>query len=317
MALMLQSQLIHLRNSLDCAIHVQLEYSGDNMLQRPMALITLSLAATALAACTSLDQATQSTPGADADPQLSTDAPDEAATPPAFFVDWTDRAIDSRWYLSNHNMKNGQWQSDWRSKNVVALPNGLNLKMTSKAPVNGTWPWAGAEIQYRQRIGFGEYQMIVRAAEGSGLTSGFFTYTGPYYGTETSEIDVRFVGNSPNEVQFNAHAGNLNAGLMRYPLDFDTTKNFALYSFTWAPDRITWYVNGEFAHEVTADNFNIPQEPGILFSNVFHSRNTQAVGEADFQDGATATYRCMSYRPLDDTSSRTCADAYESYITGE
>jgi beta-glucanase (GH16 family) len=287
------------------------------MMQRLKTLAVVSLASTALAACTSLDQDAQPSVNAETTAQPASSAPDEGATRPAFFVDWTERAIDSRWYVSNHDMKNGQWESDWRSKNVVALPNGLNLKMTSKAPVNGTWPWAGAEIQYRERLGFGEYQMIVRAAEGSGLTSGFFTYTGPYYGTETNEIDVKFVGKSPNEVHFNAHSGNLNAGLMKYPLDFDTTKNFALYSFIWTPDRITWYVNGEFAHEVTADNFNIPQEPSILFTNVYQARNKELVGEPNFQNGATASYRCMSYRPLDDSSSRTCADVYDSYITGE
>lgn len=287
------------------------------MMQRLKTLAVVSLTSTALAACASLDQDAQSSASAGTDAQSTPSATVDGATLPAFFVDWTERALNSRWYVSNHDTKNGQWASDWRSKNVIALPNGLNLKMTSKAPVNGTWPWAGAEIQYRRRLGFGEYQMIVRAAEGSGLTSGFFTYTGPYYGTETNEIDVKFVGKSPNEVQFNAHSGRLNAGLMKYPLDFDTTKNFALYSFIWAPDRITWYVNGEFAHEVTADNFNIPQEPSILFANVYQARNKEWVGEPNFEDGATASYRCMSYRPLDDSSSRTCADVYDSYITGE
>ena len=284
---------------------------------RLKALAVLSMASAALAACTSTGPAGQTSTSSDTAAQSQTLASAEQAVRPAFFVDWTAHPIDSRWYVSNHNMKNGQWQSDWRAKNVVALPNGLNLQMTAKAPTNGTWPWAGGEIQYRQRLGFGEYQMIVRAAEGAGLTSGFFTYTGPYYGTDTNEIDVRFVGKAPNEVHFNAFSGHRDAGLMKYPLDFDTTKNFALYSFIWAPDRITWYVNGEFAHEVTAENFNIPQEPSILFANVYQSRNEDLVGEPDFQEGATASYRCMSYRPLDDTNSRTCADAYESYITGE
>ena len=282
------------------------------MMLRLKAIAIASLASTMLTACTSWDEDTRTTTSTNATPS----AYDEGVTPPAFFVDWTQRAISSSWYLSNHDMKNGPQRSDWRSKNIAALPNGLNLKMTPKGTVNGNWPWAGAEIQHRQRLGFGEYQMIVRAAEGSGLASGFFTYTGPYYGTETNEIDVKFVGKSPNEVHFNAHSGNLNAGLMKYPLDFDTTKNFALYSFVWAPDRITWYVNGEFAHEVTADNFNIPQEPSILFANVYQGSNIDEVGEATFKDGATATYRCMSYRPLEDTTSRTCAEAYESYVSG-
>lgn len=275
----------------------------------------LSLASTTLAACASMEN--------DNPPATSTSvtAPTATATTepvePAFFVDWTQAPIDSRWYVSNHNLKHGPWESDWRSQNVVALPNGLNLKMTEKTPSNGEWPWAAGEIQYRQRLGFGEYQMIVRAAEGPGLSSGFFTYTGPYYDTEHNEIDITFVGKSPYEVQLNAFTGGREAGVMKYPLDFDTTKNFALYSFIWAPDRITWYVNGEFAHEITDENVAIPQTPSILFANVYQARNKEWVGQSDFQDGAMASYRCMSYRPLGDTRSRTCADAYESYIAGE
>ncbi len=275
----------------------------------------VSLASATLAACANLDQ---DAPTVSSAPD-TTQTPNVASTPvePAFFVDWTQEPIDSRWYVSNHNTNRGQWESDWRNKNVVALPNGLNLRMTAKSPSAGEWPWAAGEIQYRQRLGFGEYQMIVRAAEGSGLHSGFFTYTGPYYNTEHNEIDVSFVGKSPYEVQLNAFAGDLEAGVMKYPLDFDTTKNFALYSFIWAPDRITWYVNGEFAHEITDENFAIPQTPSILFANVYQARNKNWVGEPEFQDGATASYRCMSYRPLGDTTTRTCADAYDSYVAEE
>lgn len=273
----------------------------------------VSLAAATLTSCASLDQDNQSTTSAASEATATTSDPVE----PAFFVDWTQQAIDGRWYVSNHDTKQGLWESDWRNKNVTALPNGLNLSMTAKTPNGTEWPWAAGQIQYRGRLGFGEYQMIMRAAEGSGLSSGFFTYTGPYYGTAHNEIDVTFVGNSPNQVLLNAFNDGKQTDVIRYPLDFDTTKNFALYTFVWEPDRITWYVNGEFAHEVTAENFAIPQTPGILFANVYHARNKEWAGPTDFKDGATASYRCMSYRPLGDTSSRTCADAYDSYIAGE
>lgn len=277
----------------------------------------LSMASAALASCASVDPASQTAAAPEAATQPA--AAPQASDPiePAFFVDWTNQAIDSRWRIANHNTKQGPWESDWRNKNVVALPNGLNLQMTAKSPTNGEWPWAAGQIQYRERLGFGEYQMVMRAAEGSGLSSGFFTYTGPYYGTAQNEIDVTFVGQSPYEVQLNTFHDGREAGVMKYPLDFDTSKNFALYSFIWEPDRITWYVNGEFAHEVTAENFSIPQTPSILFANVYQARNKRWVGQSDFKDGATATYRCMSYRPLGDATSRTCADTYASYITGE
>ena len=101
---------------------------------------------------------------------------------------------------------------------------------------------------------------------------------------------------------------------IKYPLDFDTSKNYALYSFTWEPDRITWYVNGEFAYEITADDFPIPQRPGLFFTNLSVARDAAWAGAPDFEEGSTAIFRCMSYRELDDKVSRTCAD---KYITAE
>ena len=277
----------------------------------------VTLASAALAACATVDQT---------DPNKASTTPTEpvsapvieapVATDPAFFVDWTQQAMDGRWFISEHNTPNGHWESDWRRRNVRALPNGLNIQMTSKSPSANEWPWSGGEIQTRRTNGFGEYQVIMRAAEGAGLIGGFFTHTGPYYGTAHDQIDVTFVGKNPYQVQFNALADNIGVGVMNYPLDFDVSKNFALYSFIWAPDRITWYVNGEFAHEVSNENVVIPQTPGKLFANLYQARNKGWAGQPDFLEGATATYRCMSYRPLDDTSSRTCADAYESYVTG-
>lgn len=282
---------------------------------KTIAIVTLASAA--LAACATVDQtdpnASSATPAAPVS-ETVVDAP--VATDPAFFVDWTQQAMDGRWFISEHNTPNGHWESDWRRRNVRALPNGLNIQMTSKSPRANEWPWSGGEIQTRRTNGFGEYQVIMRAAEGAGLIGGFFTHTGPYYGTPHDQIDVTFVGKDPYQVQFNALADNIGVGVMNYPLDFDVSKNFALYSFIWAPDRITWYVNGEFAYEVSNENVVIPQTPGKLFANLYQARNKGWAGQPDFLEGATATYRCMSYRPLDDTSSRTCADAYESYVTG-
>lgn len=286
----------------------------------------LTLTTTMLAACASTDQAGQAAQPVAEAPETPTAAPAEpanpdvqapAATPPAFFVDWTRQAMDGRWFVSEHNNRSGHWESDWRRSNVTALPNGLNIEMTSKAVGQGQWPWNGGEIQTRATQEFGEYQVIMRAAEGAGLVGGFFTYTGPYYGTAHDQIDVTFIGRDPYAVQFNALSEGTDVGVMNYPLDFNVSQNFALYSFIWAPDRITWYVNGEFAHEVTSDNVAIPQTPAKLFASLYQAKNKGWAGQPDFLEGATATYRCMSYRPLEDTSSRTCADAYESYLTGK
>ena len=238
--------------------------------------------------------------------------PDAAATSTAssYFIDWTSAPIDNRWYVSNHNMPDGHVQSDLRSANVNAIPSGLNIKMSRKDPVQREWEWSGGEIQFKQKRGFGEYHFIMKAAPGPGLVTTLFTHTGPYYGTPKDEIDVSFVGNSPYEVHFNIFESGNGMRAIKYPLDFDTSKNYALYSFTWEPDRITWYVNGEFAYEITEEEFAIPQRPGLLFANLSVARGAAWAGAPDFEEGSAAIFRCMSYRELDDKVSRTCADEY-------
>ncbi|NQY39121.1 MAG: family 16 glycosylhydrolase [Henriciella sp.] len=227
------------------------------------------------------------------------------------FVDWSQFAVSDDWYVSDHPLPGGHWKSDFASKNVLALPNGLNIKMTSKTPANESWHWDGGEIQHKARVKFGEYHTIMRAASGSGLVSSFFTYTGEYYGTPHEEIDFEFVGKSPYEVQLNSFTNGTSHGRIEHPVDFDTSKNFALYSFTWNPDRISWFVNGELVHEITSELHPIPQNPAILFANVFQGREEGWVGAPEFVDGAQATYRCMSYRPTGDTTSPTCAEIYD------
>ncbi len=278
-------------------------------MQKLETMATLALATAALAACASVNESgpTAATPTEAAEPEATPVVSDDA-----LFINWTKQPINRRWYVSNHNMPSGQPGSDFRHANVQALPNGLNIKLAAKSPINGQWPWASGEVQYRPRVSFGEYHTIMRAAPGENLVSAFFSYTGPYYGNPRDEIDVEFSGRSPFRIRFNTFTDGVSHGGINYPVEFDTTKNFALYSFTWTPDRVTWYVNGEFAHEITSNDYLIPQTPGILFAHMYRTRNQQQNGSAELEEGATATFRCMSYRPLGDTNSRTCADEWNA-----
>lgn len=276
----------------------------------------LAVAALGLPACAHQSELQAADPAA-ASTEVAANSEASAATQPAehpypgFMMDWTENPIDDRWYVSNHDLPEGHWASDFRMTNVNAYPTGLNIKMTSKRPPDGTWSWAGGEIQRLQRVSYGEYHAIMKAAPGSGLVTGFFTYTGDYYDEPHDEIDFEFIGKSPYEVQLNAFSDGESMGMVPYPVDFDTSKNYALYSFTWHPDSVTWYINGEQVYQVTSADFPIPETPGILIGNLFLGREKRWVGRANVEEGATAIFRCMSYRPLDDDATPTCADQYQ------
>lgn len=73
----------------------------------------------------------------------------------------------------------------------------------------------------------------------------------------TQEVDIEFVGYDTTKVQTNffsrifdptANSGSGNEEF--HDLGFDASQNFAAYSFKWQPDRIDWFVNGQWIRGV-------------------------------------------------------------------
>lgn len=261
-------------------------------------------ALTGIFAATTLMTACQSAP------ELLSDAPDTAADDGSLFIDWTVAHITRDWKVSNHNLPDGHWKSDFSAFNVAPFSDGLNIKVTSKTPTEGSWGWDAGEIQHAGRTGFGEYHVIMKAAPGSGLATNFFSHTGPYFGDPQDQISIELLGKSPFEVSFALSADGASSG-QGYTVDFDTTRNFALYSYVWEPDRIAYYINGALVREVSATDHAIPQTAGFIVANVFYGRTEEWVGAADFTEGARAAMPCMSYRPLGNTSAPTCKEMFE------
>ena len=243
-------------------------------------------------------------------PETQSEIPFAAADDGSIFVDWTVAPIGRDWKVSNHALPQGHWKSDFNALNVAPFSDGLNLKVTSKTPVDGSWAWDAGEIQNSQKTSFGEYHVIMKAAPGSGLISSFFTHTGPHYGDPHDQISVELLGRSPNDVTFSMMADGVSSG-QNYTVDFDTTRNFALYSYIWESDRIAYYINGALVREVTAQDHAIPQTAGLIMANVFYGRIEEWVGPGAFDDGAKAAVPCMSYRPLGNTSASTCKEMFE------
>lgn len=241
---------------------------------------------------------------------ISSDAPGTVGIDGTLFVDWTVAHISHDWKVSNYNLPDGHWKSDFDKYNVAPFSDGLNIKISSKTPSDGGWGWAAGEIQQAERTGFGEYHVIMKAAPGSGLATNFFSHTGPYFGDPQDQISIELLGRSPFQVGFGMIADGASSG-QGYPVNFDTTRNFALYSYIWEPDRVAYYINGALVLEVSANEHAIPQTSGYIVANVFYGRIEEWVGPGDFVDGAKAAIPCMSFRPLENTSAPTCKEMFE------
>lgn len=198
-----------------------------------------------------------------------------------------------RWSIS-HGWRNGDWTiNDWR-RSSVEFGNGLVLTLSSSK--HALAAYSSGEVQSRGQYGHGYYEATLKAASGSGLVTGFFTYTGPAFGTEWDEIDVEILGSRPTELMMTYFRDG--QSVSEYvDLGFDATAGFHRYGFDWQPDAITWYVDGQKVHQVSGDDLPLPRLPQKLMVSLWGSGTlTDWLGNFDPANvPVSAHFSCISY----------------------
>jgi endo-1,3-1,4-beta-glycanase ExoK len=129
-----------------------------------------------------------------------------------------------------------------------------------------------AEIQTRERYGYGTYEVRMRAGAASGLVSAFFTYNGPEDGDRRTndEIDFEFLGKDTRGVQLNYFTSGTGGHESFEKLGFDASTTTADYALEWLPDRLRWYVNGRLLREVRASaDRPIPSHPSKIMLSIW------------------------------------------------
>lgn len=197
-----------------------------------------------------------------------------------------------RWYIS-HGWSNGNYaMNDWQ-KGQAEFKNGLTLTMGTNRQSN--YPFSSGEVQSRKRHGHGYFETTMRAAKGSGLVSGFFTYNGPAFKKPWNEIDVEILGAKSDEVQFTVYYHDDKFSHV-HKLGFDASEGFHTYGFDWQPGYIDWYVDGERVFRATADDITLPDIPQKIFMNLLGSRtlNRWAGPFDETALPATVEYSCVA-----------------------
>jgi endo-1,3-1,4-beta-glycanase ExoK len=109
----------------------------------------------------------------------------------AGFVEKFDTLDRARWFVSD-GWSNGDYAvNDWRASQVRA-DRGLTLMLARNPAV--AKGFSSGEVQSKTTYLHGYYEARFRAAPGSGVVTGFFTYTGPAFKTVWNEIDVEIIG---------------------------------------------------------------------------------------------------------------------------
>ena len=188
----------------------------------------------------------------------------------ASFVEEFDRLDSSFWYVSD-GWSNGAHQNCTWSKKQVRVGGG-NVHLSFEAADAGDRKFACGEIQTRARYGHGTYEVRMKAGEGSGFNSAFFTYIGPADKKPHDEIDFEVLGKNPRQVQVNQYVSGKGGNEKLVGLDEDATTAFHDYAFTWEEGRLRYFVNGKLVHEVT-DASKIPPNPQKIFLSFWGSDN--------------------------------------------
>jgi beta-glucanase (GH16 family) len=178
-----------------------------------------------------------------------------APKPPPALAGFTDHfnAYDATRWSKADGWKNGSpFDNAWRADHVTVADGKLDLRLDDVALLGE--PYTSGELRSNGFYGYGCYEASFKPIAVPGVVTSLFTFAGPYDNGgngKHNEIDVEFLGNHPQWVQFNfwtnddAYASR-NEYLLN--LGFDPTAAFHRYGFKWTADRIEWYVDGNLVY---------------------------------------------------------------------
>lgn len=173
-------------------------------------------------------------------------------------------------FALNNIVTNPLKSSGWDGDSENGGDAGLQLWVRG-TPIDGHV--SGSEIvTTRNDALLGSFRVGMKLSNSSGTCGAFF-----FFHNNSQEIDMEFLSH-----QFNQSQGAVNlvlqtpesvshgydasgtSGFEVQHLDFRPDGMFHEYRFDWTKDRVTFYVDGEFLHEMTD---NIPTEGGSIFFN--------------------------------------------------
>lgn len=207
-----------------------------------------------------------------------------------------EAAAPPDWQVAHYAFSHPMFDTDWSRANV-AFDKGLHLMLTPQVARENRF--SGGSIRHKTLSHYGRYEATIRPAKGDGVVTGFFTYTGPYYGARHDEIDIEFLGKDTTTINLAWFVdGQLHD--RKVPLGFDAAERAARYAFEWHPDRLRWFAGNHLLLEVTAEEAPLPQVAGYLFANLWAVDKSLKdwAGEAKAHTTASAFVTGIRFIPL-------------------
>lgn len=222
------------------------------------------------------------------------------------FTETFEQIDETRWRVAD-GWTNGEWTAnDWRRSQIRLLPEGVEVTLARTR--GGDKRFSSGELQSETEYRYGYFETRMRVPRGSGLVTGFFTYTRPASERTWDEIDIEILGRDTRSIQFTYfHRGERQVTTV--PLGFDAADDFHTYGFEWTPRAIRWYVDGRLVHEETGTRGPLPQSPQRLYLHLWNTETlTDWLGPILPWEGPwRLTVSCIAYTPSY-TGARLCAD---------
>ncbi|MFN3686298.1 family 16 glycosylhydrolase [Salinarimonas sp.] len=199
-------------------------------------------------------------------------ARDEATrTGGSFLETFADERLDrERWFVADGWVDTPDFDCAWSADALRKVGDTLEFRIERRPTAEREFMCA--QVQSVELFHHGVFEARLRAAEGSGLMSAFFTYTGPYFGDPHDEIDIELPGARTRTVELNSwRDGSDGDGAIRLDVDFDVSAEFRDYAFEWTQDAVRFFVDGEQVGEIT-DAARIPQAPGKIYIVLYSGR---------------------------------------------
>lgn len=160
----------------------------------------------------------------------------------------------------------------WRADHVEISDGGLILRLDNqpctddKAQCSGK-DYASGEYRTNDFYHYGCVEGYLKAAQGDGIVTSLFVYTGPSDSNPHDEIDIEILGKDTTKMQVNYFSDGVGGHEVLIDLGFDAAQEFHVYSFEWLPNEILWRVDGKVVHTEKRDN--IPATPGRVMMNLW------------------------------------------------
>ncbi len=210
----------------------------------------------------------------------------------SFSSDFSDPA---GWHVASYDFSHPSFATDWRA-DQVSFGAGLTLRL--RPHTMGRNPFVSGSVRRVEPTGYGRYEAKFRAAKGAGLVTGFFTYTGPAYGTRHDEIDVEILGKNTRNVQIGWFVDGKHYA-QTVDLGFDAADATHLYAFNWTAQRIEWFVDGRLIAQSDFANAPVPSVPSRSFANLWAAAKpaSEWAGTIAPQLSAEAYFEFMRFTP--------------------